>query len=208
VTDATVTIRYGSDIDTLLSLGNGFYGGVFIEFEPGLDYTLDVESETLGHVTSTTQAKPKISFRDLAAELYYDNFDDTLAQVTYRLDDPREEKNWYMLNVFKVDREELRDNVLNPREYIRLKDDLEFNGRQYIEAFRVFPREFSSGDTLAIYLSNISEEYFDFIQLRLDNRFSLVEFISEPLNYPSNVEGGKGYFNLYIPDIRFIVLRQ
>jgi hypothetical protein len=43
------------------------------------------------------------------------------------------------------------------------------------------------------------------MKLRIDNRFSLVEFVSEPVNYPSNVAGGKGYFNLYIPDVRFFV---
>ena len=74
------------------------------------------------------------------------------------------------------------------------------------ETFQVFPREFSEGDTIAVYLSNINKDYYDFIQLRLDNRFSLVEFISEPLNYPTNVQGGRGYFNLYVPDIRFLIL--
>lgn len=29
---------------------------------------------------------------------------------------------------------------------------------------------------------------------------------SEAANYPSNVVGGRGYFNLYIPDVRFFIL--
>lgn len=205
VTDALVTLRRGNETDTLLSLGNGFYGGSFIEFVPGAEYTLDVESESLGKVTSTTQVKPQVTFEDLEADLVFDNFDDTLAQITYSLNDPAE-KNWYMLNVLKVEQEELMENLLNPRDFVRLVDDAAFNESYFTETFRVFPREFDDGDTIAVYLSNISREYYDFIQLRLDNRFSLVEFISEPLNYPSNVVGGKGYFNLYIPDIRFIVL--
>jgi hypothetical protein len=205
VTDALVTLRRGNETDTLLSLGNGFYGGSFIEFVPGAEYTLDVESESLGKVTSTTQVKPQVTFEDLEADLVFDNFDDTLAQITYSLNDPAE-KNWYMLNVLKVEQEELMENLLNPRDFVRLVDDAAFNESYFTETFRVFPREFDDGDTIAVYLSNINREYYDFIQLRLDNRFSLVEFISEPLNYPSNVVGGKGYFNLYIPDIRFIVL--
>ncbi len=44
------------------------------------------------------------------------------------------------------------------------------------------------------------------MELRQDNRFSLVEFLGEPINYPTNVVGGKGFFNLYIPDIRTFVL--
>jgi hypothetical protein len=205
VTDALVTIEYSDETDTLEALGSGLYGGVDINFNPGIDYTLNVESESLGKVSATTQVKPMVSFKDLKAELYFDSYDDTLAQITYSLVDPPE-KNWYMLNVLKVERQELQENILNPRDYIRLMDDGKFHGQEFSETFRVFPREFGDGDTIAVYLSNISEEYYDFIQLRLDNRFSLVEFISEPLNYPSNVKGGKGYFNLYVPDVRVMVL--
>jgi hypothetical protein len=43
------------------------------------------------------------------------------------------------------------------------------------------------------------------MKLRIDNRFSFVEFTSEPVNYPSDVAGGKGYFNVYVPDVRFFV---
>lgn len=206
VTDALVTLHRGSESDTLLPLGNGFYGGSFIEFIPGAEYTLNVESETLGTVSATTQVKPQVTFDDLEAELVFDNFDDTLAQVTYSVTDPPG-KNWYMLNVLKIEQEELMENLLNPRDFVRLVDDASFDTNTIGETFRVFPREFNDGDTIAVYFSNISKEYYDFMQLRLDNRFSLVEFISEPLNYPSNVVGGKGYFNLYIPDIRFIVMQ-
>jgi hypothetical protein len=205
VTDALVTISYGNRVDTLLPLGNGFYGGIQIPFLPEVDYTLDVDSELLGKVTSTTKVKPQVSFTGLEAELFYDNFDDTLALVTYAMTDPPE-KNWYMLNVLKVEQDDLQENLLNPRDFVVLKDDAEFSESDFSESFTVVPREFSDGDTIAVYLSNISKEYYDFIQLRLDNRFSLVEFISEPLNYPSNVTGGKGYFNLYVPDIRFLIL--
>jgi hypothetical protein len=205
ITDALVTLQHNGETDTLLSLGNGFYGGTTIDFVPNTDYTLNVDSESLGNVTATTRVKPQVTFEEIEAQLYFDNFDDTLAQITYRLDDPPE-KNWYMLNVLKVEQDELRENLLNPRDFVRLVDDETFADTTFVETFRVFPREFADGDTIAVYLSNISKDYYDFIQLRLDNRFSLVEFISEPLNYPSNVIGGRGYFNLYIPDIRFIVL--
>jgi Domain of unknown function (DUF4249) len=207
VIDATVTISSSNGVDTLALLDNGFYGGSFIDFLPGIDYTLHVDSETLGGVTATTQVKPQITFDELTADLFFDGYDDTLAQVSFAMTDPAE-KNYYMINALKVEREELLNNLLNPRDFIKLIDDTDFNGTTYAEAFRVFPREFQSGDTLAVYLSNISKDYYDFIQLRLDNRFSLVEWVSEPVNYPSNVIGGKGFFNLYVPDIRFIILDE
>jgi hypothetical protein len=140
----------------------------------------------------------------LEADLFYNGFNDTLAQITYTLQD-EVEKNWYMINVQEVEQEDVLENLLNPRAFTILLRDDEFNGGLYREKFRVFPRDYKPGDTIAVSLSNISEEYFQFMQLRIDNRFSLVEFVSEPVNYPSNVVGGKGYFNLYVPDVRFFV---
>jgi hypothetical protein len=205
INDATVTIESDNQIDTLIFLGNGLYGDVSIPFAAGVDYTLRVNSVSMGEVTATTQAEEQILFEDIVPSLYFDGYDDTLMQVTYSIDDPAD-KNWYMVNVLKIDSSELVDNLLNPRDFTKLLTDETFNGGSYEETFRVFPREFSKGDTVAVYLSNISEDYYDFVKLRLDNRFSFLEYLSEPINYPSNVKGGKGYFNLYVPDIRFFVL--
>lgn len=129
----------------------------------------------------------------------------TFAQVTYTFSDSPV-KNYYMINVQEVERKDLVENLLNPRAFTSLFTDEEFNGQSYGERFRVFPRDYKPGDSIAVSLSNISEEYYRFMQMRIDNRFSFVEFVSEPVNYPSNVVGGKGFFNLYLPDVRFFVL--
>ncbi|MBT1701133.1 DUF4249 family protein [Fulvivirgaceae bacterium PWU4] len=207
VNDALVTVTGAGRKDTLEFLGNGLYGGVVIPFQPGRNYTLKVNSETMGEVKATTIAKPQVSFRTIRAELYNSGYNDTLAQVTYGLKDPIVQ-NWYMINVQEVEREDVIDNLINPWAYTRLVSDEAFNGGEFDEQFRVFPNEYRTGDTVAVSLSNISEEYYRFMKLRIDNRFSLVEFLGEPINYPSNVEGGKGFFNLYVPDIRLFVLER
>lgn len=205
VGDATVTITGPNNIDTLLRLDNVVYGGVFIPFESGQEYTLRVKSESLGEVTATTTVMQQITFEEIDAELYYNGFGDTLAQVFHQIKDPVG-RNYYMLNVQEVERVDVIENMVNPRAYTRLLDDENFDGQTYAEVFRVVTRDYRPGDTIAVSLSNISKEYHDFIKLRLDNRFSFVEFLGEPINYPSNVKGGKGFFNLYIPDFRFFVL--
>jgi hypothetical protein len=205
VNDATVTIIGPEDTYELEPLGNGLYGGLIIPFEDGEAYELRVNSESLGEVRATTTVKPLVSFDEIEAELVFNGYDDTLAQITYRLLDDAAQ-NWYMLNVQQIERAELADNLLNPRAFTRLLDDEEFNGASYEETFRVFPRDFIPGDTIAVSLSNISKEYYDFVSLRLDNRYSFVEYLSEPVNYPSNVVGGKGFFNLYIPDVETFIL--
>jgi hypothetical protein len=205
VNDATVTITGPAGTDTLVFLGNGLYGGVIIPFQEGQAYTLNVKSETLGEVKASAVVKPQIRFLNIEAALYYNGFNDTLAQINYTLKDP-DRANWYMINVQEVERTDVVENIINPRAFTRLLEDDLFNGAEYGEEFRVFPRDYQPGDTIAVSLSNISEEYFRFMKLRMDNRFSLVEFLGEPINYPSNVEGGKGFFNLYVPDVRFFVL--
>ena len=205
IDDATVTISGPQGIYELQQIENGLYGGLIIPFEEGEVYELKVNSESLGEVTAVTTVKPLISFDDIEAELIFNGFDDTLAQITYRLSDPVEQ-NWYMLNVQQLERNDLIDDLLNPRAFTRLMDDQEFNGEVHEETFRVFPRDFIPGDTIAVLLSNISKEYYDFIDLRLENRFSFVEYLSEPVNYPSNIKGGKGFFNLYIPDVKIFIL--
>lgn len=205
VDDAIVRITGPDGTYELESLGSGFYGGLQNSFQEGEEYTLNVISESLGEVSATTTVKAMVSFEDIKAELVYNGYDDTLAQITYRLEDSPEQ-NWYMLNVQEVERADIVENLINPRAFTRLLDDAEFNGETYLETFRVFPRDFIPGDTIAVSLSNISKEYYDFIRLRLDNRYTFVEYLSEPVNYPSNVVGGKGFFNLYVPDFRMFIL--
>jgi len=205
IDDAVVTIAGPRGTYELEPLENGLYGGLIIPFEVGEAYELNVNSESLGQVSAVTTVKPLVSFDDIKAELVFNGFDDTLAQITYQLSDPIGQ-NWYMLNVQQIERDEVLDDLLNPRAFTRLMDDQNFNGRVHKETFRVFPRDFIPGDTIAVLLSNISKDYYDFIDLRLDNRFSFVEYLGEPVNYPSNVKGGKGFFNLYIPDVKLFVL--
>lgn len=207
IRDAVVTILGPDGEYTLDSLGRGLYGGIQIPFAVGQQYTLKVRSIKLGEIEATTSVLPQIQFDFVDAELYYNGFNDTLAQITYAIEDP-EYQNFYMVNVQEVEREDAIENLINPRAFTVLLEDKKFNGARFEQTFRVFPRDYQPGDTIAVSISNISDEYFDFIKLRLDNRFSFVEFLGEPVNYPSNVIGGRGFFNLYVPDVRIFVMEE
>jgi hypothetical protein len=209
VNDASVLLRGPSGTDTLLSLGTGSYGGVNIDFITGATYTLIIDSESLGHAEATTRAVPAIPFTSLEVRQYFDGFDDTLAQVKYHIQDPVE-KNFYMINVQAISTRNspIQEQLLNPDSYTRLVDDADFAGNNIEETFIVFNEEYKPGDTVFVSASNITQEYYDFIKLRLDNRLAFLEFVSEPINYPSNVTGGRGFFNLYIPDVRLMIIPE
>lgn len=207
VTDATVVITGPGQVDTLYALGFGAYGGVSIPFRKGDVYHLDVTSPSLGKVTAQTKVLPQVSFDSIRLDMYLNGYGDSLAQVTHAFTDPVG-KNWYMLNVHRLRRADIRGNLINPSMYTRLLLDTAFDGQAYAETFRAFPRNFAYGDTVMVVLSNISEEYYRFQDMRGDQRYSFIEYLSEPVNYPTNVVGGKGFFNLYIPDIRFLMFEQ
>jgi len=71
---------------------------------------------------------------------------------------------------------------------------------------RVFSQGFSPVDTIAVSLLPITKNCFDFMQMRLSNRFSFVEHLGELINNPSNVKGSKRFFSLYIPNVRLFIL--
>jgi Domain of unknown function (DUF4249) len=205
VTDAIVSVIGPNGVDTLQNLENGFYGGINFVFEEGDQYELKVNSTSLGEVRATSKVLPQVDFDEVMAELSFNGFDDTLVSVTYKALDPIG-KNQYMLNVKRVKSDQLLADVLNPEGFMKLETDDEFEGQQFGGSFRAFPRDYQTGDTVAVSLSNISEGYYRFLKLREDNRFSFVAFLGEPVNYPSNVEGGLGYFNLFVPAVRVFVL--
>jgi len=203
VEDALVILEYDGQLDTLVHQAYGvYYGGE--EVVPGKTYLLRVSSPTLGEVHAEAVAPQVVPFASVSAELYKTGFD-SLASVTYSLIDPPE-KNWYMINVQKISTTTEVERYLNPRVFTRLVRDDDFNGKQFSETFDVIFHNYSEDDSVLVMMSNISEAYFHFLSMRNDSRYSLAGFASEPLNLPTNVQGGYGYFNLHIPDVRVFIL--
>ncbi|AHM58465.1 hypothetical protein D770_00955 [Flammeovirgaceae bacterium 311] len=208
VSDAVVSISGPEGSYQLEALGYGAYGGTLIPFKEGSMYELHVNSASLGEVYASARVLGKVEFNEISADLYYDENGDTLAHLTYSLSDPVE-NNWYMLGVQEINREHIIHNLINPRAYTELFDDINtLEQEEFLNQYKVIPRVYDPGDTIIVSLSNISKEYYEFMQMRLDNRFSFIEFLGEPINYPSNVVGGKGFFNLNIPHYRVFVFDQ
>lgn len=205
VNDAVVTLEHDEKKETLTNLGSGVYTGLNISIQYGKSYTLRVKSPSLGEVNSTAIAPRQVPFNSAQASIFATDYD-SLAQVDYSLVDPPE-KNWYMVNVQKFSRKQQLNSFLNPKIFTRLVNDDEFNGKEFSDEFRVLFQRYSKGDTVAVFMSSISPEYYKYLSLRNDNRYSLAGFASEPLNYPTNVQGGYGYFNLHVPDVRIFVLK-
>jgi Domain of unknown function (DUF4249) len=204
ISDAVVTLGVNDNLDTLENLGNGLYGNIILDWQSNIDYTLTVHTTSLGSVHAVTRLPDFVSFNEVSATIF-DNGFDSLAQINYRLTDPIGE-NYYMINVQRFRSSQELSSLVNPRIFTKLFDDKEFDGQQKAETFNVLFQEFSEGDSIAVSMANISKAYYDFLKVRSDNRFSFVEFAGEPINYPTNVQGGYGFFNLHTPDARVFIL--
>lgn len=204
ISDAVVTLSVNDNLDTLENLGNGLYGNIIMDWQTNIDYTLTVHTTSLGSVHAVTRLPDFVSFNEVSATIF-DNGFDSLAQINYNLTDPIGE-NYYMINVQRFRSSQELSSLVNPRIFTKLFDDKEFDGQQKSETFNVLFQEFSEGDSIAVSMANISKAYYDFLKVRSDNRFSFVEFAGEPINYPTNVQGGYGFFNLHTPDVRVFIL--
>jgi len=206
ITDAVVRIDGNGESYQLTNFGNGVYGAFTLPLVIGQSYTLYVNSPTAGVVKATTTVKPMVFFNDVDASIYISGRD-TLANVNYTISDAPG-PNWYMVNAQHITRNSLEDRVLNPRVTTKMLDDSGFDGGVKKDEFKILFDEVKPGDTLVVTLSNIDKDYYDFMKLREDTRFGLAAAIGEPINYPTNVEGGLGFFNLYVPDVRTFTLKE
>jgi hypothetical protein len=205
IKDATVTLTVNNKTYTLPHLQDGAYQGHFIPLSVGDKCDLKVVSPSMGEVSASTIVQEPVFFDTVRAEVFVEKDYMSYAKVTYALNDPPT-PNYYMLNVNNAKRDVMMQNAMNPAAYIKLVEDNNFNGNFFSEIISSAPQRFTSGDSVAVSLTNISPDYYEFLKLRISNRLGLVEYLSEPINYPTNVVGGRGYFNLHMPDVKIMVL--
>jgi hypothetical protein len=205
IVDATVTLTVNNKTYTLPHLQDGAYQGYFIPLAVGDKCNLKVVSPSMGEVTASTIVQEPVFFDTVRAEVFVEKDYMSYAKVIYGLNDPPS-TNYYMLNVNNAKRDVMMQNAMNPEAYIKLIEDNNFNGSYFSEIVSSAPQRFLSGDSVAVSLTNISPDYYEFLKLRISNRLGLVEYLSEPINYPTNVVGGRGYFNLHMPDVKILVL--
>lgn len=205
IDDADVTITTNDSVYTLKLLQGGVYQGFGIPMVAGRECHLKVVSKSLGEVSATAIVQAPIYFDTVKAEAYLTEYDESWAQITYTIKDPPS-PNYYLINVQKARGKNFAENILKPDAYTRPVDDKTFNDQEFSEMFRAMNKNFYRGDSIEVSLANVSEDYFNYVKLRLENHLELVEVFSEPMYYPTNIRGGRGFFNLHLTDVRVIEL--
>ncbi len=214
VSDAEVTIAYRDVIDTLWATTPGLYISIQTPQYVNEDYTLKVKTKEGQILTSTSKMLPKVDFTNVTP-LIKRTEKDTIVSVKYTITD-LPGKNWYMLNFYtpRLDNSSGtgldlnsffgdKENVLKKTELVsdEIFESNTFDGEVFLD--NVFP-----SDSLVVTLSNINEAYYNFLEVRKSAGNFFTELTKEPINSPSNIDGGLGFFNTHFPDIQFFDLND
>lgn len=201
--DSAIVTVVGPDYnDTLVGVSGGIYIAPFFPFSPGNNYCLEAfDPVSRLSITATTQTLPVANFESFTAKKGQGE-DSTEITLNYKVADLSGE-NYYLVNIYT-------DSIPN-QDFFGLNSSDE--GRSFVFTDREYPpneivREDKfyddrASDTIVATLTNISRAYYDFLVAR--NRAGN-SFLSEPVSFPSNVEGGYGYFNLHFPSATTVLV--
>lgn len=202
VEHARVTIEHGGRTDTLFGIGGGIYVSILELEVPGENFILHVYDSVSGQeVRAHSQILPAVGFKTIAPEIERHNAD-TSTYLNFTIQDPPQTRNWYLITYTPVSNR--ADTLFSLHEILGgmntsntdLVSDLEFTNGLYSQR-RSLPFHYT--DTIVATISNISEDYFKFLKARQKSGSLFNMITGEPINYPSNVQGGYGFFNTHNP---------
>jgi hypothetical protein len=214
VQNAVVTVSYGNIIDTLYAVDT--IPGVYISAKtlqiPHQTYTLHVYDPKLNEsVSAQTQMLPAVKIDTV----FPVGKTDSTVSLKFRFTD-LPGQNWYLFNVYKASKKSgvanLDVNTVpfavgeNQLLQSQLITDLVYNQNQ-IELITTVPGV-SPSDTIGVTFANITEGHFLFLSAQSGTGDLFGQFFHEPVNIPTNVVNGFGYFSAYDPDVKVIDLNK
>lgn len=234
VDSAFVTIEHSGTIDTLTWVGDttGMYTTSRTPIIENETYTLRVKDKKTGEsISASTTLLPRVMLQDVAPKVSITTRKapigtsyDTLveAKIAIAFDDIPNTENYYMLNVYNTSRKSgSTTTISNPLtasqssgNTLLLTDKL-FATARHTDTIRYeldkqrFLTNPNASDTLVVTLSNISRTYYDFLQKRAKAGSSIIsQLLGEPINYPTNVTNGYGFFNLHSPSAWVVIAKK
>lgn len=213
VDSALVTIEHGGTKDTLIKLAPGLFASLGKLENPGTNYTLKVTDYDYNNsVYANAEMLTKFKFDTVYPVISKSNSDTTITIHAEFSDDP-DDDNFYLINVYSresinsgLDLNSFFKNGENKIQTSQIYSDTDLEGSEYSFDLKVDNLEIS--DSIAVSLSNISESYYNFLKKREKSGNIFTEITSEPINYPSNIQGGLGFFNTHFPDVRYFDLKD
>lgn len=212
VDSGLVTLSYAGRTDQLTRLFPGIYASVNAEQIDNERYTLYAKDYKTGReVTAETVLLPAVPLDTTIAMTSVGLFSDTTYTFEARFRDPAGVTNYYLLtytalNDFQSGQGGLNNNLFN------------FNGAKFSvfsdqntgdgNPIKIVPEDYSGlrNDTLVVGLSNITQEYYDYLSAYKRSGGLFTQLVGEPVTLPSNVKGGYGYFAMIRPKLKVVIM--
>lgn len=215
VENATVTVTFDGRTEELFEIVSGIYTSINTPQRPGVDYHLQIITETGDTISSTSTMLEQVRF-DTISPVIERTEEDTTVYIQYEFTDPPGD-NWYMINFYKrLDDEEADSTSLDLNNFfsrgINLETFTELLNDQTFEnntpSGMIEVPEIALTDSLVVTISNINEKYHQFLEARRRSGNFLSQLTREPIAFPTNVEGGLGFFNTHFPDVAAFDMKE
>ena len=211
VSGAVVQIKFDNQLFDFIEINPGIYISYNEAYQVNQEYELIItyNGET---VTAKTTMLPAVPFTNCLPEVIK-NPGDTNVFVNVAFNDVNTNDQWYMVNIYSkgsgsnsLDGVNYFQNGTNIPVITKLMSDKEFGSTfsQRIELKNVGPN-----DSIVVTLSSINQKYYDYLKFRGDGGGNLLTQLNlEPIDYPTNIVNGYGFFNAHHPSLELFDLSQ
>lgn len=213
IDDGLVTIAApGQTPDTLTRISAGLYGSRTLNLEAGVTYTVcvkDRQQNTAVTATTTFLTKPEVE--SVQTERIISG-NDTMVKMRIRLKKIQAGNNYF---ISYASAEDVR-KTLNPigRNIAALHNfspkRLELiNGDEAAGNMidKTITLQTAASDTLIVNIGAVDKSYFNYLSAYKRTGYLINQLTGEPINLPTNVVNGLGYFSLFVPERKVVRVR-
>lgn len=203
VENAVVTIDYSGGTDTLYQIAPGIYTSIVTTLNAGETYTIRAYDPAYNlNVWAATTMQSQMEF-DTLYPVITRTAQDTSVSFKFKLIDNVNSNNYYVVNFVKKVQGDSTFDINNifaagSNEVLtefELYDDRSFENGVLNKEIRVFSAHHT--DTVAVVVSEITQGYYEFLTAFKRSSSVFNQLTGEPINYPTNVNGGHGYFTMH-----------
>lgn len=206
VSNARVVLVGDGRTDTLQMVEQGTYLLPQPALRTGTPYTLMVKDPATGlSCQATGYYLPRMRFDYVQPSVKRTDHDTTVT-LEYQLTD-KPGRSFYLVQYTPVSATlgqttpdvQNAKSLLNSMEQgqrLRLLTDNDFNAAGRFKVAEVLP--VNPQDSLVLGIAQISEDYFRFLEAYRKSGKLFNQFTGEPINYPTNVQGGYGFFTMHV----------
>ncbi|MBI3233499.1 MAG: DUF4249 domain-containing protein [Bacteroidetes bacterium] len=203
VEHALVTVAYAGRIDTLRAVGGGVYASLnTLQISNEVYHLYAKDSVTGEEVIAESRMMPQVKFDEVAPYIVR-TAEDTTVKIKYKFTDIPNEENYYMVNYSSRSTSlsvAINSKVIGGGQFSAndLFTDVDKDKDGFIKVDQTL--NIPQHDTLYMQLVHISRGFYDFMNAYQRSGKLINQATGQPINFPTNVTGGYGYFNTHYPD--------